>query len=273
MSISQQDFEKIAKYIKKKSGIHLTEDKLYLLETRLMPVATKNQCKNIAELSEKLSNTNDDKLITEVTEALTTNESSFFRDVKPFDQIINVIIPRILAAEPGKKKIRIWSAACSTGQEPYSVMMKIMESGKYKDIEFEILASDFTSHVIEKAKSGIYTQFEVQRGVPITMLVKYLEQQGEDWKIKPEVSKNVKFEQVNLIEDFTSIGKFDIVLCRNVLIYFDMETKSQVLHNIGKVMSPKACLILGSSESVYGIENEFVLLPDSQGIYCLRGSC
>jgi chemotaxis protein methyltransferase CheR len=272
MALNPADFTFLSGLIKKRSGINLTEDKTYLLESRLLPFARKMGLQSIEELVKQLKFANDEKLFTDVTEAMTTNESSFFRDLKPFEQLRNLVIPRLLQAYPTKKKFRIWSSACSTGQEPYSIAMSILECQATKGIEFEIVATDLASHVLEKAKAGIYSQFEVQRGMPVTLLIKYFKQSGENWHINDQVRNMVKFGQCNLTESLAQNGTFDIVFCRNVLIYFDNETKTQVLHNLSKQMEPLSVLFLGCAESIFGMEHRFTPLKDSAGVFVLKTS-
>ncbi|MFN7039036.1 MAG: CheR family methyltransferase [Alphaproteobacteria bacterium] len=270
MDLSTSDFDFISKLIKQRSGIALTKEKQYLIDSRLIPIAKKLGLNEVVDLIAKLKSINDEALINEVVETMTTNESSFMRDIKPFEQMKSIVIPYIKSQAPDKKSFRIWSAACSNGQEPYSVAMSLKEAPGFGNYKFEIFASDLTTHVLEKAKSGIYTQFEVQRGLPITLLLKYFEQHGDNWKIKDEIKSMVEFQKINLIENFDRLGKFDIILCRNVLIYFDSATKLQILNNFTKLMNPYSVLMLGCTENILGMENKFKFIKDSASIFTLN---
>ena len=179
----------------------------------------------------------DERLIVDVVEAMTTNESFFFRDKIPFDHFRDTIMPGLLAARARERRLRIWCAAASTGQEPYSLAMCLKEmKDKLAGWRVEILGTDLSTEVLEKAKAGIYSQFEVQRGLPIQMLVKYFSQVGDTWQISPEIRAMVQYRPLNLLADFAHLGGFDVVFCRNVLIYFDQETKIGVLNRIARLL-------------------------------------
>jgi chemotaxis protein methyltransferase CheR len=203
-----------------------------------------------------------------VVEAMTTNESFFFRDKIPFQHFRDTIIPALLVARAAHRRIRIWCAAASTGQEPYSLAMCLKElAGQTDGWRIDIIATDLSGEVLEKAKAGIYSQFEIQRGLPIQLLVKYFTQIGETWQIAPEVRAMVQFRQLNLLNDFTSLGMFDIVLCRNVLIYFDQDTKVSVLERIARVVERDGYFILGAAETVVGLTDSFKPIADRRGLY------
>lgn len=205
MSISPSNLNFLLSLIKNASGIHLTEEKIYLLETRLLPVAKKHHHASLDAFITHLRGHADKAIETEIIEAMTTNESSFFRDIKPFEQFRDCVLPYLKKHMPNRKHLRIWSAACSTGQEPYSIAMTLLETAKQHGFTFEILATDIASHVVKKAEEGLYTQFEVQRGVPITMLIKYFTKENDCWRIKEEVRKTVRFQQCNLVENFANL--------------------------------------------------------------------
>lgn len=270
MTISPNDYIYLTTLIKAKSGISLGEDKAYLINSRFSTLLTKYNSNDISDLIQKIKSNNDSELIKDVIEVMTTNESSFLRDVKPFDYFKNTIIPSILEKSPNKRSFRIWSAACSTGQEPYSIAMTILENVKWQDFQFEIVATDISEQVLEKAKSAAYSQFEVQRGLPITMLLKYFTKNNDIWYINDKVKNMVRFSYCNLVEDFSQLGTFDIVFCRNVMIYFDVDTKQKVLNNIAKRLDAHGMLLLGSAESIYGIETGFESFKDIVGIYSLK---
>jgi chemotaxis protein methyltransferase CheR len=262
------DYDFIRKLLKQRSGLMLSAEKQYLVESRLMPVAQRNRIPNLSELARRLRAGNDETLIAEVVEAMTTNETFFFRDRLPFDHFRDFILPALMAARASHKRIRIWCAAASTGQEPYSLAMAMKEMGKALDgSRIEIVATDLSADVLEKARSGIYSQFEVQRGLPIQLLLKYFTQVGELWQIAPEIRAMVQFRPFNLLSDFSRLGLFDLVICRNVLIYFDQPTKSEVLDRLARVVAQDGFLILGAAETTIGLTQGFRSLPDKRGLY------
>ena len=254
MALNKKSFEILTGKIKDYSGIVINSDKEYLLESRLMPIAKKYGLEGLESLVEYMQENKDESLLVEVIEGMTTNESFFFRDFKPFDYLRDKILPEIFAKFPEKNKYRIWSAASSTGQEAYSIAMTILESAACNGKKFEICATDIDLNVIEKARDGLYSQFEVQRGVPINLLIKYFTQEGDQWRVKGNLKEMIKFDKFNLLEAAGGVGMFDIIFCRNVLIYFDKDTKEKVLHNIVKTMEPHAYLFTGGAESLMGLD-------------------
>lgn len=262
------DFEFLKKFLLGRSGLVITPDKKYLVDTRLLPVARNHGLKTISEIIEKLRNGENDALGVEVTEAMTTNESLFFRDSGPFDLFRERILPQLLKRRKDKRKFRIWSAACSSGQEPYSLAMLLDEhKSKLQGWNAEIIATDISHDILDRARKARYTQFEVQRGLPVEKLLKYFVQDGEDWQLSDDIRNKVRFEYINLLEDLTTVGKFDVIFCRNVLIYFDLETKQNVFERIRDVLADDGVLVLGGSESTMGISEEFFPVPDVRGIY------
>src|SRR5438067_6574209 len=209
--------------------------------------------------------------IAQVVEAMTTNETFFFRDKVPFDHFRDAIMPEIIKARAARKSIRIWCAAGSTGQEPYSLAMSLKEmSATLAGWRVEIIATDLSQEVLEKSKAGIYSQFEVQRGLPIQMLVKYFTQIGELWQLNPDIRAMVQHRQLNLLQDFTHLGKFDVIFCRNVLIYFDQATKVSIFERLARMLEPDGYLMLGAAESVVGITDLFRPCQDRRGLYQLN---
>jgi chemotaxis protein methyltransferase CheR len=262
------DYDYLRKLLKERSGLVLAADKQYLVESRLLPVAHRAGIGSLAELIGKLKDTKNGPLVTEVAEAMTTNESFFFRDKLPFEHFRDTIMPALLAARPSHRRIRIWCAAASTGQEPYSLAMILREMGsQIAGRPIDIVATEFSTQVLEKAKAGIYSQFEVQRGLPIQLLIKYFDQVGDTWQINPDVRAMVQFRAFNLLHDFTHLGSFDLVFCRNVLIYFDQETKTRVLDRIARITEHDGYLVLGAAETVIGLSDSFKPLPDRRGVY------
>jgi len=263
------DFDLLCRLLKERSGLVLTRDKAYLLESRLLPVARKRNMKSLDDLIAALRGRPETDLLRDVIEAMTTNESFFFRDIKPFDQFRNFVLPQLLKVRATKKSFRIWSAACSSGQEPYSLAMILSEEkAKMQGWTVEIVATDLSTEILEKAQQGVYSQFEVQRGLPIQLLVKYFKQQGERWQIDPAIRGMVRYRALNLLEDFIHLGHFDVIFCRNVLIYFDQPTKALVLERMARILPQDGFLYLGGAETVIGITDKFQSLPEQRGIYC-----
>lgn len=265
------DFEYISQLLKKRSGLALTTDKLYLLESRLTPLARTHNCQDLPAFVKMIRTGGNEKIIAEVVDAMTTNESMFFRDQKPFDQLRQVILPRYKAANAPTRRMRIWSAACSNGQEPYSVAMCLLEEAvRMPGYQYEIVATDISPRVLEKAKSGIYTQFEIQRGLPITLMLKYFKQLPDNtWQANEMLRNMVSYRQVNLLDPLTTLGTFDLILCRNVLIYFDEATKRDILERMSQILCPGGVLMLGSTESLMGITQKFRQLDDHRGVHIL----
>ena len=265
-----EDFELLSNLLKQRSGLVLTQDKSYLLETRLMPVARKHNMKTLEELCQDVRLKKTEALLSDITEAMTTNESLFFRDTKPFDLFKSKILPKLMEARASSRRIRIWSAACSSGQEPYSLAMLLKEdAAKLAGWRIEIVATDISAEMLSKAKAGLYTQFEVQRGLPITMLVKYFKQIGDKWQLDASIRSMVQYREFNLLSSPRTLGTFDVVFCRNVLIYFDQPTKKMVLENVSRQMPNDGLLFLGGAETVLGVTDDFKPVPGHRGIYQL----
>jgi chemotaxis protein methyltransferase CheR len=262
------DYDFLRKCLRERSGLVLSADKQYLVESRLLPVARKVGLANLADLVAALKTTRESSLMTDVIEAMTTNESFFFRDKNPFDHFRTTIMPALLEARKNLRSIRIWCAAASTGQEPYSLAMCLKEiESEIAGWRIELLATDLSGEVLEKARAGLYSQFEVQRGLPIQLLIKHFTQAGELWQIAPELRAMVRYRQLNLLADFSSLGMFDLIFCRNVLIYFDQETKTDVLHRLARVTASDGYLVLGAAETVVGLTDRFKMVPDKRGLY------
>lgn len=264
------DFKFLSQLINKRSGLVLTEDKAYLLESRLMPVARKRGMKGLEDLISTIRTSKEEGLLREVTEAMTTNESFFFRDIKPFDTFRDVILPDLLENRAANKSFRIWCAAASSGQEPYSLAMVIKEqAAELTGWSYEIVATDISTEMLAKAAKGIYSQFEVQRGLPIRMLLKYFKKANDAWEIDPSLRDMVTFKEFNLLNDPKALGAFDVVLCRNVLIYFDQPTKIRILDWISRMIPADGRMFLGGAETVLGITDKFKPVSGQLGVYSL----
>ena len=266
------DYEYLRKLLKDHSGLDLSADKQYLIESRLLPLSRKSGLPGISELVQKMK-AGSPALIAQVVEAMTTNETFFFRDKVPFDHFRDSIMPEVLKARAARKSIRIWCAAGSTGEEPYSLAMCLKEmSAALAGWRVEIIATDLSQEVLEKSKSGIYSQFEVQRGLPIQLLVKYFKQNGELWQINADIRAMVQHRQLNLLRDFSQLGVFDVIFCRNVLIYFDQDTKINIFGRLAKTMEADGFLVLGAAETVVGLTDVFKPFPDKRGLYRPSGA-
>jgi chemotaxis protein methyltransferase CheR len=265
--VTPPDYEYLRKLLKDHSGLDLSTDKQYLIESRLLPLARKAGLPGISDLVQKMKG-GSNALITQVVEAMTTNETFFFRDKVPFDHFRDTIMPEMLKLRAARKSLRIWCAAGSTGQEPYSLAMCLKDmSAALSGWRVEILATDLSQEVLEKSRTGIYSQFEVQRGLPIQMLVKYFKQIGELWQINPDIRAMVAHRQLNLLHDFGQLGSFDVIFCRNVLIYFDQETKANIFGRLARGMEPDGFLVLGAAETVVGLTEAFKPIGDRRGLY------
>jgi chemotaxis protein methyltransferase CheR len=265
--VTPLDYEFLRKLLKERSGLDLSADKQYLVESRLIPLARKAGLPGLPELVQKLKG-NAEALTSEVVEAMTTNETFFFRDKVPFDHLKATVVPELLQARANRRALRIWCAASSTGQEPYSIAMCLKEMGAaLTGWRVEIIATDLSQGVLEKSRAGLFSQFEVQRGLPIQLLVKHFVQTGELWQLNADVRAMVQFRQLNLLQDFSHLGVFDIIFCRNVLIYFDQDTKSNVFGRLAKVIEPDGFLMLGAAETVVGLTEAFRPCPDRRGLY------
>jgi chemotaxis protein methyltransferase CheR len=265
--VTPSDYEYLRKLLKERSGLDLSADKQYLVESRLAPLARRAGLAGIAELVQKMKGSAE-TLTSEVVEAMTTNETFFFRDKIPFDHMKETVLPALIQARAARRSLRIWCAACSTGQEPYSLAMLIKETSSLAGWRTEILATDLSQAVLEKSKAGIFSQFEVQRGLPIQMLVKYFKQNGELWQLNADIRAMVQHRQLNLLQDFSHLGTFDVIFCRNVLIYFDQDTKASIFERISRQLEADGVLALGAAESVVGITDTFKPFPDRRGLYC-----
>jgi chemotaxis protein methyltransferase CheR len=264
------EFDFLRKFLRDRSGLVLSDDKQYLIESRLVPVARRNGLASISEIVAKLR-TQAPALEAAVVEAMTTNESFFFRDKTPFEHLRDETMPALLAARAGQKKLRIWCAAASTGQEPYTIAMILADmAAKIAGWRIEILGTDLSTEVLDRAKAGLYTQFEIQRGLPIQLLMKHFTQKGDQWEISPAIRSMVQYRPLNLLRDFSSLGQFDIVFCRNVLIYFDQGTKIDVLSRICRMLAPDGYLTLGAAETVVGLTAAFKPHAERRGLYVLN---
>lgn len=269
--MTPENFKYASELLYKKSGLVLGEEKAYLLENRLTPILRRHEMSNADELIQKLRAGSVTGLCDDVVDVMTTNESLFFRDMKPFEQLRTSTLPYLHKARATQRKLRIWSAAASTGQESYSIAMLLNEEkAKFANWNIEILGTDISRAALERAKAGVYSQFEVQRGLSIQMLLKYFTKQEDKWQVNDSIRNMARFQIFNLLDDPSKFGTFDIIFCRNVLIYFDMATKVQVLNKISRVLAPDGVLFLGAAETVLGMDTALQPVEGARGTYGLR---
>lgn len=264
-------FQFLAGIVKERSGGVLTADQSYMLDTRLAPLLKRENLPSLDALAMKLRSPAASILAQEMTELLTTNESHFFRDGKPFEYL-RTILPELHKARAAGLPIRIWSAACSTGQEAYSIAIILSElqdagDATWKARRFEIFGTDLTKVVVDRAREGVFTQFEVQRGLPVRQLMKNFQQIEGRWRAHDRLRAYMKFQQANLLHDLRGFGKFDLIFCRNVLIYFDLPTKARVLNALTAQLAPDGALFLGAAETAMGITDRLEPIGGQRGIY------
>ncbi len=266
--IVDDDFAFVRSFVRARAGLMLSPEKRYLVESRLGPVCRKLGMPDLSGLVRNLRAGRDRALERAVVEAMMTNETLFFRDGAAFSVVSQSVLPGLIADRAAQRRLRVWCSACSTGQEPYSIAMALdAMADRLAGWQVEIVATDISEEVLERARAGRYSQFEVQRGLPIRQLLQYFRQHGETWEISQRIRDMVRFEPINLIQDFGRLGRFDLILCRNVLIYFDNATKSQILGRLAQSLVTDGALMLGSAETVIGLTDQ--LVPDKRykGLY------
>lgn len=264
IKISPAELKTIAQYIHDISGIFLDQSKSYLLETRLSSVAEANGCKTYNELHQKAKREPSKKIERAIVDAISTNETLFFRDTGPFELLKHKILPEIIDARTPssptmKTQVRIWSAASSTGQELYSIAITIKELlGDLSKYNVSLLGTDISDTAISQASYGKYNKFEIERGLDRKTLQKYFKLLGDSWKINDEIRAMVNFRKLNLMQPFTTLGKFDIIFCRNVAIYFTMQDRKKLFNKIADSLTDDGFLVIGSTESLTGVCPRFV---------------
>lgn len=257
------DYEYLSSFLLGNSGLELGDGKEYLIESRLVPLAQTLGLDDIEAIVVELRKGRDKRVECAVIEAMTTNETSFFRDKSPFIELREKLLPDLIDARQTTRSLRIWCAAASTGQEPYTIAMILEDSfPELRDWNVEIIATDIDSKVLARCEEGVYSQFEVQRGLPVELLMKHFEQVEKGWRIRKNLRDRIHWRQWNLLDDFSLLGQFDIVFCRNVLIYFQMETKTDILDRIAKQTRTDGYLYLGAAETVLGVSDEFRRFKD-----------
>lgn len=269
MTITPQDFDYVRTYVFDQAGIVLENGKQYLVESRLLPVAKARGVDSLAKLVNLLKGP-DLTLRRQVIEAMTTNETTFFRDVAPFDVLRTHVVPQLMAARQGTRELKFWYGASSTGQEPYSVVMMLLEHfPELASWKVTHHATDINVDVIARARAGRYNQVEINRGLPAIYLVKYFEKVGTEWHLKPVVRDKVTFEPLNLVKTWPAMPTFDVIMLRNVMIYFDVDAKRQILTKLAAQLRPDGYLFLGGAETTMGLVDSFRRMQFQQaGCYC-----
>lgn len=262
ITISAADYEFVRVLLRKEIGFDLGVDRQYLIVNRLVPIAAMFDCRDINDLIDRVRQSQSRRLIEAVTESMTINETSFFRGgQKLFDNLARFMIPALTKTRSTTRRLRIWSGACATGQEPYSILITVLEQcPQLRDWDIEIIATDISERALGQARNGLFNQFEVQRGLPFQLLPKYFTKSGDHWQIAESLKQRVTFRRHNLLDSFLSLGTpLDIVFLRNVLIYFEPSSKSELFLRLRQCMAPDGFLVLGETESTLGITNEFQL--------------
>lgn len=258
MTMSPASFDYIRTLLADLSAIALEDEKKYLVETRLLPVAKRAGLSSIDDLVTRLRVTPNHPLRQQVVEAMTTNETSFFRDQVPFETLRTIILPNLLARRGVSKNLTIWSAACASGQEPYSIAMMLDEHfSDLHDWRIRLLGTDLSTQVLERARIGQFTQLEIERGLPAPLLQKYFRRVAHDWQLDETLCRMVEFRQLNLSRDWPALPKMDVILLRNVLVYFDVATRQEILRKVRGLLRPDGYLLLGGAETALHIDTEF----------------
>jgi chemotaxis protein methyltransferase CheR len=265
--MNQKDFAFLAELLRRRSGLLLTQQKAHLVESRLVPVMRRFGFKDSAALIRELRH-NHEALAVAVTEVMTTNDSAFFRDRKTFEEFRDVVLPELLVRRAADKRLRIWCAACAAGQEPYTIAMILDDHNLLaQGWTIDLIASDLNSQMIARAEEGLYSQFEVQRGLPIRRLVRNFTQEGTNWRISENLRRMVTFRTFNLLDSYGWLMEVDVVFCRNVLMYFDRKTRISVIDRVGDMLAPDGALLVGPTESISGLTTDFLQADEAPGLY------
>lgn len=270
MTISTTAFSFVRELVRAESAIVLEPGKEYLVESRLVPLARKAGHRDVDAYVAELSTRRSPAALKQVVEALTTNETSFFRDSDPFTELRERIFPALAKARPSRR-LRIWAGACSSGQEPYSIVMTALDTPALAGWTVDVVATDLSEEMLERGRRGEFSQLEVNRGLPATTLVRHFERQGLNWRINSSIRERVEFRHLNLTRPFPPLGQFDVVFLRNVLIYFDLPTKKEVLGRVRQVLAPDGHLFLGAAEMTMGVDDAWERVPAGRSsVYRIR---
>jgi chemotaxis protein methyltransferase CheR len=272
MTLSAQEFAYVSDLVRRNSAIVLECGKEYLVEARLLPLARQAGVPTVSEYVHRAQHRPEPDMHAKIVDALTTNETSWFRDGEPFQALTNTVLPDLMPTRSANRSLRIWSAACSSGQEPYTLAM-LLQDFLPAGWSYEIMATDISQEMLTRAEAGRFSQLEINRGLPAPMLVRHFERDGANWRVSAALRRNVTFRRLNLAAGLPPMPQFDVVFLRNVLIYFDVETKRQVLHRISSQMKPDSWLFLGAAETTIGIDDRFERVPAGRSsAYRLRGA-
>jgi chemotaxis protein methyltransferase CheR len=264
-------FDRFRRQLAALTGIEVAADRQYLVEARLAPIMRARDIGDFPELLRRFERRESEALVREIIEAMTTSETSFFRDRAPFDVFRDQTLPELMATRATARRLRIWCAACSSGQEAYSLAMTLDQSANaLRGWSVELLATDISQTAIDAARAGAYSQFEVQRGLSTTQLLRYFQRQGDGWRVNEHIRARIVFQEFNLLSNLDGLGKFDAIFCRNVLLYFDPETRRDVLARLSRALADDGCLFLGASE-LAGERHPAFAAPGSDGVLRLRG--
>ena len=270
MSISATSFTFVRELVRAESAIVLEPGKEYLVEARLVPLARRGGHAGVDAYVADLAARRNPADLKLVVEALTTNETSWFRDGDPFTALRESVFPALARSRPSRT-LRVWAAACSSGQEPYSILMTAQDTPELAGWKVEMVATDLSQEMLDKARAGEYSQLEVNRGLPATTLVRHFRRNGLSWKIDPALAAQVQFRQLNLVRPFPPMGRFDVVFLRNVLIYFDLATKRDILRRVRQVLAPDGHLFLGAAEMTMGVDDAWERVPAGRSsVYRIR---
>lgn len=274
MTVATEHFRFVQRLVLETSAIMLSDDKNYLVETRLAPLARNLGLSSVEGVVEKLRQHRDPLLERQVVEAMTTNETSWFRDRKPFDALRHYIIPELLGAKAACRSLRIWSAACASGQELFSVAMLLEEHfPELRQWDVELIGTDINSEMVERSRQGLFSSLEVNRGLPAPLLARYFQQEGRSWRAGAVLRSRTRFTQLNLVKMWPALPTFDIVMLRNVLIYFDPPAKAHVLNRVTKQMTNTGYLLMGSGESPSGLNGELQPVCADGTVFYQRNGC
>jgi chemotaxis protein methyltransferase CheR len=271
--MTAQDFDHIRRLLQERSAIVLEPDKQYLVESRLLPLARQLQLNSVGQLIAHLRSSPSNGLATQVVEAMVTTETSFFRDHHPFEALRKTVIPELLQRRRDERRLNVWCCAASTGQEPYSLALLVREYfPELSGWKVTLLASDLSREVLARARAGRYSQFEVNRGLPAALLVKYFQQHGATWQLNDEIRGMVDFQEINLARSWPPLPRMDLVILRNVMIYFNMETKKTILGQVARLLRPDGYLLLGGAETTFNLDNSYRRVAQLRsGFYQLSG--
>jgi chemotaxis protein methyltransferase CheR len=258
MTVSTSDFDYVRELLKRRTGIALEGDKGYLVESRLLPVARKHNLSDVAVLINHIRHQDGGSIAGDVLDALCTNETSWLRDGEPFRVLVNDVLPQLMEARRETRSLTLWSAACALGQEPYSLAMMLEDVLPPQGWTYRIVATDFSGAALARAEAGLYRQLEINRGLPASLLVRHFERDGTNWRISEAMRQPITFQRNNLLHDPPPVTRADVVLLRNVLIYFDLPTRQRVLDKVRTILAPDGVLFLGAAETTLGLSEGWV---------------